>query len=228
MNIKELPEMERPYEKFMAFGAEKLSDAELLAIIIKTGTKEKTAIELIYELMNYYDYEAMGLGFLNDVSINEIQEIKGLGKIKAIQLKVISEIAKRMAKPPSILKYKVSSPEDAAMLLMEDMRYLKQERLVTILLNYKNTVMRVITNTIGGLNSNIIEPRDIFKEPVKLSSSKIIIAHNHPSGNPYPSDNDVKFTKRMCDAGKLFGIEVIDHIIIGNGVFASLKKMNKF
>jgi len=228
LNIKELPEMERPYEKLMAYGGEKLSDAELLSIIIKAGTKEKTAIELIYELMKNHDYEHLGLSFLNEVSICEIQKIKGLGKIKAIQLKAIVEIAKRMSKPADILKYKINSPEDAAALLMEDMRYLKQEHLVTVLLDSKNTVIRLITNSIGGLNSSIIEPREIFKEPIKWSSSKIILAHNHPSGNPYPSEKDIQFTKRFYEAGILFGIEVIDHIIIGNGVFASLKKMNKF
>ncbi|MBQ9313587.1 MAG: DNA repair protein RadC [Clostridia bacterium] len=220
--------MERPYEKFMAFGAERLSDAELLAIIIKAGTKEKAAIELIYELMNHNDYESLGLSFLNEVSTSEIQKIKGLGKIKAIQLKAIAEIAKRMTKPADILRYKIDSPEDAAMLLMEDMRFLKQERLVTILLDSKNTVIKIITNTIGGLNSSVIEAREIFKEPIKCSSAKIIIAHNHPSGNPFPSEKDVQLTKRFYEAGKLFGIELMDHIIIGNGVFASLKKMNKF
>ena len=228
MNIKQLPEMERPYEKVMIFGAEKLSDAELLSIIIKTGTKDKTAIELIYELMKYFDYENEGLSFLKEVSINEIQKIKGLGKIKAIQLKAVAELAKRMTKPVSTLKYKISSPEDVATLLMEDMRYLKQEHMVTVLLDSKNTVLRIITNTIGGLNSNLIEPREIFKEPIRMSSSKIILAHNHPSGNPFPSERDVSFSKRMAEAGKIFGIEVIDHIIIGNGVYASLKKMNKF
>lgn len=228
MNIKELPEMERPYEKFMAFGSEKLSDAELLAIIIKAGTKDKTAIELIYELMNRYDYDNVGLRFLNELSTSEIQKIKGLGKIKSIQLKAVAEITKRMSKPVDVLKYVINSPEDAAMLLMEDMRYLKQEHIVTILLDNKNVVIRVITNTIGGLNSNVIEAREIFKEPIRLSASKIIIAHNHPSGNPFPSEKDIQLTKRFFEAGKLFGIDLIDHIIIGNGIFASLKKMNKF
>lgn len=228
MNIKQLPEMERPYEKIMIYGAEKLSDAELLSIIIKTGTKDKAAIELIYELMNYFDYENEGLSFLNDVSTSEIQKIKGLGKIKAIQLKAVAELAKRMTRPASTLKYKISSPEDVATLLMEDMRHLKQEHLVTVLLDFKNTVLRVVTNTIGGLNSNLIEPREIFKEPVRMSSAKIILVHNHPSGNPFPSERDVSFTKRIAEAGKIFGIEVVDHIVIGNGVYASLKKMNKF
>lgn len=228
MNIKDLPQTERPYEKMMAFGAEKLSDAELLAIIIRAGTKDKTSIELIYELMNSYNYESLGLSFLNDISTSEIQKIKGLGQIKALQLKAVVEIAKRITKPADILKYKINSPEDVVTLIMEDMRYLKQEHLITILLDSKNYVMKIVTNTIGGLNSNIIEPREIFKEPIKCSCSKIVLAHNHPSGNPFPSEKDVDSTRRFYEAGKIFGIELLDHIIIGNGVFASLKKMNKF
>ena len=178
--------------------------------------------------MNKYDYDSMGLSFLNELSLNEIQMIKGLGEIKAIQLKAISEIAKRITKPADIMRFKIKSPEDAAKILMEDLRYLSQERLVTLLLDMQNTVIKIVTITIGGLNSSVIEPREVFREPIRLSAAKIILAHNHPSGNPYPSDSDIKLTKRFFEAGKLFGIEVIDHIIIGNGVFSSLKKMNKF
>ena len=228
MKIKQIPEVERPYEKMLSYGGDKLSDAELLAIIIKTGTKDKTALELIYELMNQYHYDTMGLGFLSEVSITEIQEIKGIGEIKAIQLKTICEIAKRMTKPVDRMKCIINSPEDAAMLLMEDMRHLKQEHLVTILLDNKNVLLEVVTNAIGGLNSSVIEVREVFKEPIKLSASKMILAHNHPSGNPFPSEKDEQLTKRFFEAGNLLGIELIDHIIIGNGVFASLKKMNKF
>lgn len=151
MNIKELPFMERPYEKFVEFGAEKLSDAELLAIIIKSGTKDKTAIHLICELMNIYGYESEGLSFLNSVSLDEIQKIKGLGRIKAIQLKAIAEIAKRITKPMSILKFKITSPEDVAKLLMEDLRYLTQEHLLTVLLDTQNNVLKIVTNTIRWL-----------------------------------------------------------------------------
>lgn len=228
MKIKQLPTIERPYEKFTNFGSNKLSDAELLAIIIKSGTKEKTSIEIIQELMMKYDYNEKGLRFLNDISEEDIQQIKGIGKIKAIQLKVIAEIAKRFSKPADITKYKITSPANVSDLLMEELRYLKQEHLITILLDTQNNVIKIVTNTIGGLNFNAIEPREIFIEPVKLSADKIVIVHNHPSGNPYPSESDVKLTIRLAEAGKLFGIEVIDHIIIGNGIFASLKEMNKY
>lgn len=220
--------MERPYEKFMSFGAGKLSDAELLAIVIKAGTKDKTAVQLIQELMSKYGYENLGISFLNELSLTEIQKIKGLGKIKAVQLKVIGEIAKRITKPAELAKFMVASPNDAARLVMEDLRYLKQEHLVSILLDSQGFVLKVVTNTIGGLNMNAIAPREIFKEPIKSSADKIILVHNHPSGSPYPSDNDIKLTKRCVEAGRIFGIEILDHIIIGNGVFSSLKEMNKF
>ena len=132
---------------------------------------------------------------------------------------------------PEGLKEKKSDLMDGDLnmkLVMEDLRYLLQERLITILLNSQNIVLKIITVTIGGLNKNAIEPREIFKEPIKLSADKIILVHNHPSGNPYPSDSDIKMTKRVVEAGNIFGIEILDHIIIGNGIFSSLKKMNKF
>lgn len=228
MKIKELPLLERPVEKFINFGADKLSDAELLAIIIKTGTKDKTAVELIQELMNKYDYNSKGLSFLSDVSLDEIQMINGFGKTKALQIKAIFEIAKRISKPASMNKLKITAPADVAKLLMEDLRYLKQEHLLTILLDYQNHLITVVTNTIGGLNLNIIEPREIFKEPIKKSASKLILVHNHPTGNPYPSESDIKLTKRVDECGKIFGIELIDHIVVGNGVYSSLKELKKF
>lgn len=220
--------MERPYEKFESYGSKNLSDAELLAIIIKAGTKDKTSVQLIQELMKEYEYENKGLGFLNELSLIEIQKIKGLGKIKAIQLKALCEITKRSTKPINFTRFKITSPEDAARLVMEDLRYLTQERLLTILLDSQGVVIKVVTITIGGLNKNAIEPREIFKEPVKISADKIILVHNHPSGNPFPSDSDIRMTRRIVEAGKIFGIEILDHIIIGNGIFSSLKKMNKF
>ncbi len=228
MKIKELPSMERPYEKFTNYGANKLSDAELLAIIIKSGTRDKTSVQVIQELMSKYDYDEKGLSFLNELSQKEIQQIKGIGKIKAIQIQAIVEIAKRISRPVNLSKYKITSPSDVANLMMEDLRYLKQEHLLTILLDVQNNVLKIITNTIGGLNFSMVEPREIFREPIKISACKIILVHNHPSGNPYPSENDVKFTFRIAEAGKIFGIDVMDHIIIGNGVFASLKELNKY
>ena len=228
MGIKELPLMERPYEKFTNYGANKLSDAELLAIIIKSGTKDRTSVQIVQELMNKYDYDEKGLSFLNELSQDELQQIKGIGEIKAIQIQAIVEIAKRISRPVNLSKYKITSPSDVAKLMMEELRYLKQEHLITILLDVQNNVLKVVTNTIGGLNFSMVETRDIFREPIKMSASKIVIVHNHPSGNPYPSDSDIRLTFRVAEAGKIFGIDVIDHIIIGNGIFSSLKELNKY
>ena len=228
MGIKELPLMERPYEKFTNYGANKLSDAELLAIIIKSGTKDRTSVQIVQELMNKYDYDEKGLSFLNELSQDELQQIKGIGEIKAIQIQAIVEIAKRISRPVNLSKYKITSPSDVAKLMMEELRYLKQEHLITILLDVQNYVLKVVTNTIGGLNFSMVETRDIFREPIKMSASKIVIVHNHPSGNPYPSDSDIRLTFRVAEAGKIFGIDVIDHIIIGNGIFSSLKELNKY
>lgn len=228
MNIKELPVIERPCEKFSFYGAKKLSDSELLAIIIKTGTKDKTAVMLAQELMNKYDYDSRGLAFLNDVSLAELQKIKGIGRIKAIQLKSVWELIRRSSKPVALKKYKILSPSNAAEFLMEDLRYLKQEMVVVILLDVKNEIIKTVTVALGGLSQSGVEAREIFKEPIKCSANSIILAHNHPSGDPSPSDSDIVFTKRIHDAGKIFGIEVLDHIIIGNGIFSSLKKMGKF
>lgn len=228
MNIKDLPVIERPYEKFSFYGAEKLSDSELLAIIIKSGTKDKTAVTLAQELMNKYDYDLKGLTFLNDLSLNELQKVKGIGKIKAIQLKALWELIKRSSKPINLKKYKIVSPSSAADFLMEDLRYLKQETLVVMLLDVKNELIKTVTVALGGLSQSSVEAREIFKEPIKYSANSIIVVHNHPSGDPSPSESDIKFTKRIYDAGKIFGIEVLDHIIIGNGIFSSLKKMGKF
>ena len=220
--------MERPYEKFAHQGAESLSDAELLAIIVKSGTKDKSSVQLVQELMIKNDYEKNGLSFLNELSIEELMNVNGIGEVKAIQLKAVCELARRMSKPSNIKDYKIVSPDDAACVVMEDLRYLKQEELLTILLNSQSVVMKVVTVSIGGLNKNLIETREIFKEAIRQGADKMILVHNHPSGNPYPSDSDIKMTMRCYDAGKIIGIEVIDHIIIGNGIFCSLKKMKKF
>ena len=183
---------------------------------------------LAQELMNKYDYDSRGLAFLNDVSLAELQKIKGIGRIKAIQLKAVWELIKRSSKPIALKKHKILSPSNAAEFLMEDLRYLKQEMVVVILLDVKNEIIKTVTVAIGGLSQSGVEAREIFKEPIKNSASSIILAHNHPSGDPSPSDSDIVFTKRIYDAGKIFGIEVLDHIIIGNGIFSSLKKMGKF
>ena len=227
MKLKELPEMERPYEKLELHGANSLTMSELIAIIIRSGTRELTSVEVAQELLS--DAEKQNsITFLQDISLEQLKEKKGIGRVKAIQLKAVWELIKRSSKPIALKKHKILSPSNAAEFLMEDLRYLKQEMVVVILLDVKNEIIKTVTVAIGGLSQSGVEAREIFKEPIKNSASSIILAHNHPSGDPSPSDSDIVFTKRIYDAGKIFGIEVLDHIIIGNGIFSSLKKMGKF
>lgn len=227
MKIKDLPEMEKPYEKLENYGATKLSDAELLAVIIKSGTKNKTSIELAQEVL-LLDGENAGLSFLNDISIEDLQKIKGLGRVKAIQLKATIELAKRISKPYNISKKSVTTPDEVANILMPDMRDASQEIMKVVVLNVKNQIIKISTIGIGTANATLIEARDVFKEPIRLNSTRIIVAHNHPSGDPTPSKSDVLFSIKMREAGKLIGIELLDHIVIGNGEYCSLKRMNKF
>ena len=227
MKIKDLPEMEKPYEKFENYGAQRLSDAELLAIIIKSGTKDTTSVELAQEIL-LLDSEKRGLNFLKEVSIDDLRKIKGLGRVKAIQLKATIELAKRISKPYKILRKTITSPDDVAEVLMSDMKDSSQEMMKVIVLNVKNEIVRVSTISLGTANSTLIEARDVFKEAIRYNSTRIIVAHNHPSGDPTPSKSDIVFSARLRDAGKLIGIEVLDHVIIGNDKFCSLKRMNKF
>ena len=227
MKIKDLPEMEKPYEKLENYGASRLSDAELLAVVLKSGTKNKTSVELAQEIL-LLDSEEKGLNFLKDIPTDELQKIKGLGRVKAIQLKAVVELATRISKPRKIIKRIITSPEEVANILMADMKDETQEIMKVLVLNTKNEIIRIATVGIGTANVNLIEVRDIFKEPIRSNATKIILAHNHPSGDPSPSNSDITFSVKMREFGAVMGIEVLDHVIIGNGKFSSLKRMKKF
>ena len=227
MKIKDLPEMEKPYEKLENYGASRLSDAELLAVVLKSGTKNKTSVELAQEIL-LLDSEEKGLNFLKDIPTDELQKIKGLGRVKVIQLKAVVELATRISTPRKIIKRIITSPEEVANILMADMKDETQEIMKVLVLNTKNEIIRIATVGIGTANVNLIEVRDVFKEPIRSNATKIILAHNHPSGDPSPSNSDVTFSVKMREFGAVMGIEVLDHVIIGNGKFSSLKRMKKF
>ena len=227
MKLKELPEMERPYEKLETYGAETLSMAELISIVIKTGTKDQTSVEIAQELLRD-DILEKGIIFLKDISIEELKAKKGIGRVKAIQLKAIAELASRVNRPTKIVRKEIYTPEDVARLLMADFGYENKEIIKTILLDTKTKLIKVITNTIGGTNSNYIEIKDIYREPIKSNASKIVLVHNHPTGDVSPSPTDIKFTKKVFELGMELGIELVDHIIIGNGKYCSLKRLKKF
>jgi len=222
LKVKELPVSERPYEKLEMYGSEKLSNAELLAIVIKTGTREETAISLAQKILKQKSNSTNEeLRALLDMSINEFMKIKGIGKVKAIQLKAVCELTKRMARPVnhSIV---VNSSFDVANLLMEELRYEKREIVKLIILNAKNIVLRILDISYGGTNSAIVEPKEVLLEAIKMQAPKIILVHNHPSGDPNPSKEDYKITDRLYDCAELMGIKLLDHIIIGDGRYKSI------
>jgi len=217
--IKEMPVEERPREKLLHFGPGQLSNAELLALILRTGRKNETALTLCQRLLREVD----GMRGLFEASIEELMEIEGIGLAKAAQLKALAEISQRFTLTSGAEEL-IKSPASAAELLMPRLRFLQQEKFCAVLLNTKNMVVSIEEITTGGLNSSLVHPREVFKRAIRRSSAAIILAHNHPSGDPSPSREDIQVTRRLIEVGDLVGIKVLDHIIIGDGRFISLKQ----
>ena len=225
LKVKELPLSERPYEKLYMYGAEKLSDAELLAIIIKSGTKEETSVTLAQKILKLKENTNTNkIRELQDISLEEFMQIKGIGKVKAIQLKAMCELTKRMSGKNKDERKQVKSSQDVANIVMEELRYEKREKAKLILLSTKNTIIRIVEISYGGINFTSIEPKEVLVEAVKAQAPKIILVHNHPSGDPTPSIEDCEVTKRIKDAAQILGIELIDHIVIGDGIYKSICK----
>lgn len=223
LKIKELPIGERPYEKLELFGEKSLSNAELLAIIIKSGTKEETSIELAQKILKLNNNSNEDeLNFLRDLSLEELMNIKGIGKVKAIQLKAVCELSIRMNKPTDYKKIKIKEPYDIAKILMHDLRFLKREIVKVVILNNKNVILKILDVSLGGTNFAKIEVKDILGEVVKMQAPKIILVHNHPSGDSTPSKSDIQITDRIYEASNLLGIELLDHIVIGNMEYTSI------
>ncbi|MGL4731038.1 MAG: RadC family protein [Clostridium sp.] len=220
IKINDLPKSERPREKLLRYGSEMLSNAELLAIVLRTGSKNEDVIGLCNRIVK----NCNGLNGLLNSSISDFMSLKGIGEAKATQLVALCELSKRFKSFKSGCDYKIISPSSAANYIMEDMRYLKKEYLKLIMLNTKNIVIAVKDISIGSLNSSIVHPREVFVEAIKNNCASVIICHNHPSGDPTPSNEDINVTKRLKECGKIIGIEVLDHIIIGNGIYVSLKE----
>lgn len=219
--IKELPVSERPREKLYKYGCEHLANAELIAIIIRTGSKTKSAIDLARNVLALDD---LGLAYLNDCTLQELTEINGMGKCKSAQLLAAIELGKRVMSYNKEDMIKIRSPRDIVNVIMYQMMHLKKEYFKAILLDTKNQVISIENISIGDLSSSIVHPREVFKVAIKKSSASIILAHNHPSGDPNPSREDINITKRLSDAGRILGINVIDHVIIGNEKYISFKE----
>lgn len=222
IKIKELPELERPYEKLELYGENALSNAELLAIIIKTGTKEETSVQLAQRILKLNNNEMDGINFLRNITIQELIKIKGIGRVKAIQLKAVGELANRMVKPTNYQKVKVKTPDDVAKIMMEELRFQKNEVARVVILNNKNEIIKIKDISFGGTNFANLKIKNIVELPIKLGASKIILVHNHPSGDSTPSTKDIEFTEYVYDAISILGIELLDHIVIGNNTYTSI------
>lgn len=220
LTIKDIPVEDRPRERLIKYGTEALSNAELLAIIIRTGTKSDNAINIANRILGSKE----GLNFLSNSTLQELGNINGIGIAKAAQIKAAVELGRRLKVYRIDNKLKISSPKDAAEIVMEDMRHLKKEHLRVIFLNTKNVVIDISDLSIGSLNASVVHPREIFSEAIRKSSASIIVCHNHPSGDPTQSQEDVNITKRLYEVGKIVGIDLLDHIIIGDNCYVSLKE----
>ena len=223
--IKDLPISERPREKLYSHGPEFLSNAELLAIIIRTGHKEDTAVDVAQRILNL---DNKGLPFLSNASLEQLTKIKGIGECKAAQILAAVEIGKRINRWKADDKIKITSPMVMANLMMDEMRYLDKEHFNIAILDTKNQVLSIENISIGTLNASIVHPRDVFNMAIKKNANAIILLHNHPSGDPAPSNEDINITHRLVDVGNLVGIKVLDHIIIGDNRYISFKEKNLF
>jgi len=210
MRIKDLPNDSKPRERFLKYGPESLSDTELFAIILRTGTKNENVLEVANKLISEY-----GLDKLFDCSLKELRKIKGIGNTKAIELLTIAEIQKRINQSKNPIK-KINSAKDVFDYFYEKLKNEKQENFYILILNNQNNIIKDELISKGVLDSAILHSREVFKPAIKNSASKIILVHNHPSGNPEPSFEDLDITKQLIEAGKLIDIKILDHVIIGD------------
>jgi len=218
ISIKDMPETMRPREKLLKNGEMSLSDAELLAIVLGMGTRNVSALELANFLLAKYK----GLRGLKEACLEELIGERGIGPAKAVGIKAAIGLGRRLALDVQE-KIPIKSPEDVKNIVMEEMRYFDREHFRSLYLDRKGGLMVMEDVSIGSLHSSIVHPREVFKTAVKKSAASIILVHNHPSGDPTPSKEDIDVTNRLIEAGKIMGIEVLDHIVIGEGTYCSLK-----
>ena len=226
MQIKRMPESERPQEKLLYAGAGGLSNSELLALIIRTGTESKSAVRLADEVISYANEK---IGDLGMAEVRELTEIDGIGEAKACSIVAAMELSKRLISDhQSAFKVRVRDSRQVADLLMEELMYEKREFFITIILNSKLQIESKSVISIGNLDSAPVHPREVFAPAVKRGAAAVVVAHNHPSGDPTPSRQDIEVTKRLLKASEILGIKLMDHVIIGNGCFTSMKAEGLF
>ena len=229
-NINSLPLNDRPYEKLELLGSNNLTNSELLAIVIKTGTNEMNCLEIAQSILsNKSKFANMSdIDYLVNLSLEELKKYKGIGRVKAIQIKAVVELAKRISKNYEREKIKITCPRDVYNILSDFYFGLKQECLKTIILDKQNHVLSIVTNAVGSNDNINIGLKEILSEPIKQFASGIILVHNHPGGSLIPSNSDIKFTRKVEEYSKIFNIQLLDHIIIANNKYVSMKELKKF
>ncbi|GAX90479.1 RadC family protein [Effusibacillus lacus] len=222
--VRDVPVEDRPRERMLRDGSQSLSNADLLAILLRTGSNGQSVMSLAEQLLARFG----GLRSLMEADIREMTDIPGMGPAKALQVQAAIELGKRIArltrKPLTVIR----SPQDVADLFMDRLRFEKKEHFIVVHLDTKNQVLTEETVSVGSLDSSIVHPREIFKTALKKSSASIICVHNHPSGDPTPSREDILVTKRLAEVGQIMGIELLDHVVIGEQRFISLKEQGLF
>ncbi len=219
LTIKDLPSDERPRERLVKYGPGALSNSELLAIILRVGTRAYSAIGLAEHMISQFN----GLRGIATASIHELSKIPGLGTAKAAQIQAMVELGKRLSASVGDSRDMVRSPEDAANRVMPFLRDEPQENFRAIYLNVKHEVIKEHTCSIGSVDASLIAPRELFRTAISCNCYEMIVAHNHPSGDPSPSKVDIDVTKRLVQSGQMLGMEVLDHIIVGDGRWVSMK-----
>lgn len=223
--IKEMAEDERPYEKCVNYGVEMLTNAELLAVLLRTGTKGKNSLDLARSILRASEDDDDLLN-IHHLTFEKLKTIKGIGTVKAVQIICLSELAKRLAKASAKESVAFTVPSTIADYYMEELRHQKQEHMKLLMLNTKSKLIGESNISKGTVNASLVSPRELFIEALEKNAVSIILIHNHPSGDPTPSGSDMLLTKRVKDAGSLIGIELLDHIIIGNNCYISFAEQH--
>jgi len=226
LTMKGLPASERPYEKAEKEGVESLSDKELLTVLIRTGTKEERADQIALNLLSKCGED--GLQALWNMDLTELMTLSGIGRVKAVQLLCVCELSRRMARGKRLFGERISSPEDVVNYYNIQLKFRRKECLIAVILDSKNRILAEEIISVGTLNSSIADPREIFLAALKKNGASVILLHNHPSGDPMPSREDILTTDRIAKAGNLIGIPLYDHIILGGNSYISLKAEGYF
>lgn len=217
-------QQEMPYERFLAYGAQSLTNAELLAVILRTGTANTSATELSRKILTIHDEENTSLSVLHELTMQDLKSIRGIGEVKAVKILCLSELSRRIQQESIRRTLSFSSPDSVAEYYYEQLRFLEQEHVLLLLLDTKLSLIREMTLSIGTASCSVLSPRDIFRIAAREGAVFVMLLHNHPSGDPTPSSADIDLTMRVQEAGRLVEIELVDHIVIGDHRYVSLKE----